>query len=242
MTPPPTSIDGTDITGATIDGQDVQEITVDGQTVFTSTPPSLVARYEFEQDVTDSVGDADGTNNGGTFSSDSIVGSFSISFNADTGNHVDIGDVITDYGRASFAIWVNPSAVSSNAFNFAISNDSGGKNDDVFMGIDSNGNAFGFRQDADSDTNNQLTGSTLALNSWNHLVLTFASDGMHLYTDGTEDASNNFSEASTNQGGFEISSSNTSRSWDGLLADARIYNKALSDTEVSNLFNNDSIL
>jgi len=33
---PPTSIDGTDITGATIDGTDVQEITVDGQTVFTS--------------------------------------------------------------------------------------------------------------------------------------------------------------------------------------------------------------
>jgi len=31
---PPTSIDGTDITGATIDGTDVQEITVDGQTVF----------------------------------------------------------------------------------------------------------------------------------------------------------------------------------------------------------------
>jgi len=32
----PTSIDGTDITGATIDGQDVEEITVDGQTVFLS--------------------------------------------------------------------------------------------------------------------------------------------------------------------------------------------------------------
>jgi len=30
----PTSIDGTDITGATIDGTDVQEITVDGQTVL----------------------------------------------------------------------------------------------------------------------------------------------------------------------------------------------------------------
>jgi len=33
----PTSIDGTDITGATIDGTDVTEITVDGQTVFTAT-------------------------------------------------------------------------------------------------------------------------------------------------------------------------------------------------------------
>jgi len=34
MSPPPTSIDGTDITGATIDGQEVQEITVDGDTMF----------------------------------------------------------------------------------------------------------------------------------------------------------------------------------------------------------------
>jgi len=35
---PPTSIDGTDITGATIDGTDVKEITVDGQTVFSAGP------------------------------------------------------------------------------------------------------------------------------------------------------------------------------------------------------------
>ena len=33
---PPTSIDGTDITGATIDGTDVQEITVDGDVVFSA--------------------------------------------------------------------------------------------------------------------------------------------------------------------------------------------------------------
>jgi len=34
----PTSIDGTDITGATIDGTDVTEITVDGDTVFSAWP------------------------------------------------------------------------------------------------------------------------------------------------------------------------------------------------------------
>jgi hypothetical protein len=33
---PPTSIDGTDITGATIDGQDIEEITVDGDVVFSA--------------------------------------------------------------------------------------------------------------------------------------------------------------------------------------------------------------
>jgi hypothetical protein len=49
MSPPPTSIDGTDITGATIDGQEVQEITIDGQTVFSPGPPDagdLQARYD----------------------------------------------------------------------------------------------------------------------------------------------------------------------------------------------------
>jgi len=50
---PPTSIDGTDITGATIDGTDVQEITVDGDTVFSaeSLPvaySNLVAWYPFD--------------------------------------------------------------------------------------------------------------------------------------------------------------------------------------------------
>ena len=35
---PPTSIDGTDITGATIDNQEVQEITVDGDVVFSAGP------------------------------------------------------------------------------------------------------------------------------------------------------------------------------------------------------------
>jgi hypothetical protein len=42
---PPTSIDGTDITGATIDGTDVTEITVDGQTVFSAGPASGTKIY-----------------------------------------------------------------------------------------------------------------------------------------------------------------------------------------------------
>jgi len=49
----PTSIDGTDITGATIDGTDVTEITVDGQTVFSAQNlpiaySNLVAWYPFD--------------------------------------------------------------------------------------------------------------------------------------------------------------------------------------------------
>jgi len=59
---PPTSIDGTDITGATIDGTDVQEITVDGQTVFTavSLPASAEHQWKFDSSegstIIDSIG------------------------------------------------------------------------------------------------------------------------------------------------------------------------------------------
>jgi len=42
----PTSIDGTDITGATIDGTDVTEITIDGQNVFTAGPQNVFEHFE----------------------------------------------------------------------------------------------------------------------------------------------------------------------------------------------------
>ena len=48
---PPTSIDGTDITGATIDGTDVQEITVDGDVVF-SAGPTVTVLDDFEDNNT----------------------------------------------------------------------------------------------------------------------------------------------------------------------------------------------
>jgi len=59
---PPTSIDGTDITGATIDGTNVQEITVDGQTVFTAGPPLPTAGLLHRYDASELTGETDGQN------------------------------------------------------------------------------------------------------------------------------------------------------------------------------------
>src|SRR6056297_1506584 len=69
---PPTSIDGTDITGATIDGTDVQEITVDGDVVFTAIP--VIETFES--------GNVSGWNH-----VSSAGGGFSISNDAFNGNH-----------------------------------------------------------------------------------------------------------------------------------------------------------
>jgi len=79
---PPTSIDGTDITGATIDGTDVTEITVDGQTVFTAAPAvpdqsNLVFHLDASQEslsnnqTTTTVTDFSGNNN--DFTGDSVT-------------------------------------------------------------------------------------------------------------------------------------------------------------------------
>jgi len=51
----PTSIDGTDITGATIDGTEVQEITVDGDTVFSAT--DVLEDFERSNPINDYSGD-----------------------------------------------------------------------------------------------------------------------------------------------------------------------------------------
>jgi len=62
MTPPPTNIDGTDITGVTIDGEEVQEITVDGQSVFTAgpvIPDGLVDSFQ-DGDIAEYQGDVNG--------------------------------------------------------------------------------------------------------------------------------------------------------------------------------------
>jgi len=67
---PPTSIDGTDITGATIDGTDVQEITVDGQTVFTAGPAGAFDITRVNQPAQATLNIQDGRSAGLVFSTD----------------------------------------------------------------------------------------------------------------------------------------------------------------------------
>jgi len=80
----PTSIDGTDITGATIDGQDVQEITVDGDTVFTAGPPP--GNFQFDaQDLSLANGDPV-TSWPDTLGRDTLTGGTSLEYDTTTMN------------------------------------------------------------------------------------------------------------------------------------------------------------
>jgi hypothetical protein len=201
MSPPPTSIDGTDITGATIDGTDVQEITVDGQTVFTAgpdVPDSVVNRAPLDEgsgtSFTDVVGDADGTlSQGGSWVSDSA-------FNGGTAPEFgDSGDYGEWQARSSVPITVtcrvrkNPFKISSR-FYFIW-----GYNSLPKVGWDSNNNNWAAE---DENNANRLTVSD-SLSNGDVRILAFRLDSSEMALDVYQN------DATTKVGSDSVSNPNT---------------------------------
>jgi len=114
----PTSIDGTDITGATIDGTDVTEITVDGQTVFTAAPPipqSVVYEYLYDNFSSGTWQDSAGNEDIST----SNVSQINSAFNGNGGLQGGTGsanlDNITVSNLGDFAVSVSYDNLSASA-------------------------------------------------------------------------------------------------------------------------------
>jgi len=135
---PPTSIDGTDITGATIDGTDVTEITVDGQTVFSAGPPpnSATNRWKFDEGtgntVVDSIGSDDGTVNGPTWVSGTWQGGSAL--NADGINDNVTTPAVPPTGNAARTISITVELDNTSTFMML-----------WIYGADSTGKIFGLR-------------------------------------------------------------------------------------------------
>ena len=240
---PPTSIDGTDITGATIDGTDVEEITVDGDVVFTAAPvipPSGVTRLEFEQDYTDSWGNNDGSPVGSpSFVTDSEEGSFAVDLG--TSDYVELPqnafDSVYSGNEVSLSYYVKTSqSIGSTATHFSIEgawlinlvDDDDGAVSTTFTGSSSN----------------RIIGPTINDGSYHHVVAVYDGTDQILYVDGTEEARSSVSI-------FDITTIDREsaigaqwdgvKSSDGIFDDPRVYSKGLNGTEVSNLYNTGSI-
>jgi hypothetical protein len=117
MSPPPTSIDGTEITGATIDGTDVQEITVDGQTVFSAGPDIPDSALSHEH-LASSLSAADGdpvstwdddeggdplTNGSAVYRDSAFNGNPTLEFDTDAAGFD--GDLTTEL-QPPFSVWI----------------------------------------------------------------------------------------------------------------------------------------
>jgi hypothetical protein len=198
-------------------------------------PDSAIARWEFEQDLTGSWGSYDGTDNTSAgYTTDAAVGSYAKSF-----------DGTDDYVGAptpqlttplSYSVWVH---VDSGGMRFIANQDTPTmyiqkENDDsLAMNI------------YDGSNNYYVTPSeTIPSNSWVHLAYVVDSgvDEARAYIDGSNVGTASDSGDITLASGHYIGASRTPGSFtSGDIDDLRIYDKALSDTEVSNLYNTGSI-
>jgi len=235
----PTSIDGTDITGATIDGTDVQEITVDGDVVFSAAPDivakgNLVYWLPFDGNINDvtagdsSYGDTTdytGVANNVSFVSSPIISPLSgqtqqaSSYDGST-SEIDLGDNALNVD--TYCFWANPSSTFGNVYG------------------DDSGSDRGHTYVVGTDTFGLVTGGANTLinettSGWNHFALT----DTNIFKNGVD---------RTTHTGAPLSSSNDyigrrdfgqfSDYYTGEIADFRWYNRKLSNSEIQQIVQN----
>jgi len=231
------------------DGTEISEVrTGEGDVLFSAGPPnSLVSRYKFEDNTdtttaTDSVGSNPGTITGASYTTDSEVGSRALDFDG-SNDTVDVGDKSSlDFGLGDFSITfhakfrntssiqepVNKEAAGGSTIGYFIRNASG---DLLFQTSDGNANTL--------NAAGAVVGNTYAF----YAVTREQNTEKVIYVDGSQVASQSTSIGDISTGtSFNFGSRNGNDLFaDVVLDDLRIYNKALTSTEVSNLFNTGTI-
>ena len=206
-------------------------------------PDSGVARWEFEQDVTDSWYSNDGTDNTSAgYTTDATQGSYAKSFDG-----VD-DDVVFDHDLSlttySAAVWIKTSVAQVQPF-ISRRDVDGGPTKNYGIMSNSDGAPAANHYDVDNSTWQRTDATTnIADGSWHHLVATYDGSDIVIYVDGNSEGSTAAGTPYTDSTqatrlGYEAGITN--EYFEGDADDSRLYDKALTDTEVSNLYNTGSI-
>jgi hypothetical protein len=217
----------------------------------------LLAWYPFTGNSNDVSGNGNnGTNNGATLTSDRFGNANSAySFNG-TSNYIDVNDVSslrlnnTDY-TISFWTYINAYGTGGGTA-FIYKRGSGSQNGWALGGDQGTQNKLGLITSGGADPRGYST-STLALNGWHNVtvVYTLASQELKFYIDGVLDntttgVDNNYNPVGgmpspsancTSVLRFGQDSQNNSYWLDGKLDDIGLWNHALTQSEITNLFN-----
>jgi len=214
---PPTSIDGTDITGATIDGTDVTEITVDGDVVFSgeSTLPqaNLHTRYDFSLE--------DGTT--------PITDRSQNSFDLDTGGYSGVSRNINGVQSGEFDgtdddVSASYTLTSGATFHVVIDPDTIGTNADGILDFDGTTTPTLYLADNEVRSTNDLFAST----NTSAQIITLevdTNDDSNLYVNGTLGDSGTTRVFASTIGNISIGTdeSGSFDYYDGLIGECLIY-------------------
>jgi len=209
------------------------------QLVFISQPASGISRWEFEDDsdattAVDSWGSNALTINGASYSNVAAVGGRSLSF--DGVDDVAESTAFSRSGVFSLSMWVQSATASPGDFTAFFSSEKNGQSSGSFQ-LDY-GPSSNMRYNDQSIT--ETFGSVTT--NWEMLTITWDDAGTITgYLNGTQQFSNGSANANLFDLVFGVNRG-VNQYYEGLLDDVRLYDKVLSSSEVSNLYNNGTIL
>jgi hypothetical protein len=190
----------------------------------------------------------DGTVNGATYQSSGGVTDINAGLNSGSFNFssddIDLGNNLTTtvFGNTaySFGCWVNPDSLGTDG---PIITGSSPSTTGRWFKLQYDGPKDVWEAQLD-DSNNKIiiNGGSPSLNSWTNLFVTHSeSNGYKLFVDGSivDSDSDNGSIISSDSELFigRVVYEGGSSSWDGNIDDVRFYNRELSSSEISNIYN-----
>jgi len=239
MSPPIRTPDGSEVSEIVLpDGSTASEVIgPDGNVVF----ETGVLYYNFEDDsdtttAVDSWNDNNGTISGATYSTDAKVGSSALDFGGDDYVALPTAEFESIYPNFSFAIWVSIDDLASQN-RLLEGSPSGDSSTEFFSRWNHVDDRFEF-----SVQSNAAVGGT-GTNDYTLITGTVGSSGdITLYQDDSEIGSASGSLSSETFSDVYVGRSpNFGGGLDGRGDAFKLYDKELSSTEVSNLFNTGSI-
>jgi hypothetical protein len=211
----------------------------------------LVGHWTFDgADMINNVADSSGQGNtgylNGTFATatSTVRGKIgqALDFNG-VDDYVSISSIASDQGTIS--VWVKPDFVIFSADTYRIVDGAAGGN---LLYLEANTysgyNTYNFLYRGGYDSSIEITANTYTSDAdfqqWTHVVATWDKDGdFRIFRNGVqEDSSVTTSGSLSISSAFAIGAVNGGgREWDGTIDDVRIYNRVLSQAEITRLYN-----
>ena len=211
-------------------------------------PVDFITHYKFDEGAGTSVIDSSGNNNGtivngATWTNGKIGGGL---YFDGVNDYVDAGTFDVSGNEMTISAWFK-------ANNFSVSDariisKATGQNEQdhywMISTIDSGGTKLRFRLKTGGNTSTLISSQTISPGVWVHVVGTYDGATMRIYTNGVETGSIPKSGLldTNNTVGIRIGDNPGAfrRNFNGVIDDIRIYNRALSPSEISLIYNNSS--
>ncbi|MDQ0898958.1 sialidase family protein [Paenibacillus sp. V4I7] len=222
---------------------------IESTKLYTELPGSgPVGYWKFDETSGTSASDSSGNGNTGTVYNGSVwtVGKLNngLTFDA-TNDYVDAGNKNSlQFGKGDFtaSAWVKTDTISGNRFIFWYG-DVGTAVPSWWVRMESGKVAFQL-DGTSAPTGNYVVTDTAALSvgTWTHIAVTREDLIIRIYVNGVENKgiyTSNVPDVSSTSNGLAIGKdkNGTTRYWDGMLDEVRVYDRALSSKEIQRLYN-----